>query len=346
MSADHHRRVYLLTDDVHYLMAQWAKQHSLAIPSRGFFTMLFGRLQDAIAAAIGDAPSVQVIGADILIDQARTMLAQQAPGLPVICMDRPLADAVLPELLVPYESTRLVEYRGDHWEKIGHGPRPGCPSLDAQIAQIITRLGVGREVAVLDDVHYEGKSLQACITRLTKAGLRVQCAIIGIRNEPKEQLPLIDPTTDPPTMIPEYHLLRYPPDRLVDVVDGRDFLFGCPEGGRVVAESANGNPLPRLRYEYAVPYLHGFGNVEDWASIPSHAARAFTDETLVVAAELYAVIERLSGQPVRMHHIGRWPCDHTGRAITADSSERIVEVIERVRVQLRHPDAASEPAHV
>lgn len=341
MSPDHHRRVYLLTDDVHYLMAVWAKRHGFIIPSRGFFTLLFGRLQDAVIATIGDIASVQVIGADILIDQARTMLARVAPGMPVICMDRPLADAIPSELLVPYDSTRLVEYQRDHWVKIGHGPRPGCPPLDEQITRIVAQLGIGREVAVLDDVHYEGKSLQECINRLTWAGLRVRCAIIGIRNEPEGNHPLVDPMTDPPTEILEHHILRYPPGRLVDVVDGRDFVFGCPEGGRVAVEVENGHPTSRLRCEYAVPYLHGFGDTLDWASIPTDGAQSFTDEALAVAGELYRAIEQLSGRPVHMQHIGRWPCDRTGRAITADPNDRIVESIGRVRAHLRSETSVS-----
>jgi hypothetical protein len=346
MSNNHHRRVYLLTDDVHYLMTQWAQRHGFAIPSRGFFTMLFGRLQDAVAAAIGDAPSVQVIGADILIDQARTLLAQHAAGLPVVCMDRPLADAVPPELLVPYESTRLVEYRRDHWVKIGHGPRPGCPPLEEQIQRIGQRLGASREIAVLDDVHYEGKSLQDCITRLTKAGLHVRCAIIGIRNEPAVQQPLVDdPEAEHPTEIPEHHLLRYPPGRLIDVVDGRDFLFGCSEGGRVVASGGNGHASPQFRFEYAVPYLHGFGDMEDWASIPHRAALTFTEAALGVASELYRAIEHLSSQPVRMRHIGRWPCSQDGRALNVSPDACIVDVIEEVSVRLRHAEPAAMPAH-
>lgn len=328
--------VYLLTDDVRHLLAGWARTREFTLPSRGFFTGIAGRLQDAIAEAIGDIAKVQVVEVETLIDHARTLLQQHARGLPVICMDRALADAVPEDDRLSYESSRIVEFRDGAWKMIGHGPRPGCLPLEEQIARIV----VGRHpaqlnAAILDDVCYDGDSLRDCAIRFHAAGMREQCAIVGIRRER-------DPNLD--LGFPIHPLLRYPSGRLYEAVDMRDFIFGCPEGGRVVA-GQNGHRSAPGMHEYGVPYLHGFGDTDAWASIPT-SATAFTNVALAAAVDIYREIGARSGRSVRMRDIGRWPYLANGRPFPCDPNAVVTEVIAHFRDALGRPAVGRDVARV
>jgi|GEM_PF-4118472 len=322
----HSGQVYLLMDEVHHLFAGWARKHGFVPPSREFFQHVAVDLKEAVAQAVGlPSGDVHIIASEILADQVRSLIGEHAADVPIVCIDRTLAAAMPEGRWLPYESTRIVEYRDGVWRKIGDGPRPKCPPLDEQVARIAQQLGAGREIAIVDDGCYSSGSLLRCATRFTEAGLRVRCAIVGIRREAEhgQRFPF-----------PVHRILFYPADRLLDWVDMRDFIFGCPEGGRVVAVGGNGHAGASETPEYAVPYLHGFGDLMDCASIPTHAAVAFTDRALQLASECYHAIGASSRRTVLMRHIGRWPCDGTGQPLHADVERPVVDVIADLRAAL------------
>lgn len=315
-----HEQVYLLTDDVHHLIAGWAERHRLMPPHRGFFAALAGELQDALARMLGC--SVRVIPTDVLADGIRTRIDEHASDFPIVCVDRVFASVIPEGRRHMYDMARAMAYRDGAWRKAGEGPRPGCPPLDEQVASIVERIGGTRTIVIVDDGCYDGDSLRAVARRFTDAGFSVACAIVGIQRVRSAGHALA---------FPIHAVLRYPEDEIVDWVGMRDFIFGCPEGGRVVAAGTNGNASIRSAREYGVPYLHGFGDLEAWASIPSGHAAAFTEVALQITQQLYLGIERTSRTPVHMGHLARWPCDCNGHPIPVDSSVRVADVIERLR---------------
>ncbi|MDO8599624.1 MAG: hypothetical protein Q7S02_05955 [bacterium] len=322
-------QVYLLMDDLYHLFAGWARKHGFMLPPREFFQHLVVDLKEAVAQAVGiPSNDVHVIGSEVLADQVRSLVEEYAADVPIVCVDRMLAAAMPSERWLPYESTRLVEHRDGAWQKVGDGPRPKCPPLDEQVARIVQQLGAGREIAIVDDGCYTSGSLLRCAGRFTEAGLRVRCAIVGIRREAEhgQKFPF-----------PVHRILFYPPDRLLDWVDLRDFILGCSEGGRVVTGGGNGHANAPGTPEYAVPYLDGFGDLMDCASIPPRSAVAFTERCLHLAADLYAAIGANSRRPVLMRHIGRWPYDSTGHPLRCDVDRPIADVIADLRASIRIP---------
>lgn len=229
----------------------------------------------------------------------------------------------------------MASHGVNRWEKLGVGSRPGYPSLEEQVREIaraIRSLGF-EELVLIDDGIFAGESLEAFLAHLKGTGVRVRCMIVGIRNVKSADQKL-------PTIVHEA-IPRYEPGELYDWLCARDFLFGCPEGGRVVVHGGNGHASVPDGTEYGAPYLHGFGDFVAWATLPEETARAFTDRALELAQRLYAEIGRLSGRPVRMRDIARWP--HYGDGpLRCDPEREVVEVIGRFRSEAR-PHAAQLP---
>lgn len=321
---------YLITDDVRALLVPWGRERGLIIPPPSYFRTLTSQLVDAAQDALGDRATVRVVEFDFLADRIASLVRRYASDVPLVSIERSLVGVAIPgQQCSVFDATRRVQYLGDsRWENLGVGPRPGCPSLEEQarkIARAVRGLGY-QEFVLIDDGVYAGESLEALMEHLKHTGVRVRCMIVGIRNVKSRDQKL---PTDVHEAIP-----RYEPGELYDWLCARDFLIGCPEGGRVVVHGGNGHALVPDGMEYGAPYLNGFGDFAIWATLPEHTAKAFTDRALELAQRLYAEIERLSGRPVCMRDIVRWP--HYGDGpLRCDPEHEIVEVIGQLRSETR-----------
>lgn len=335
-------RTYLLTDDIHSLLAGWAEAHGFQTPSPAFFEDKMMELEAFLRMFVLNDAGVRVeripieaIGAWVSDEIARF------PTAAVINMDLPLArsmSAAANLRAFSYSATRTVRLNNDGaWAKAVEGPRWGYPVLGEQVRSIANTVRANpalfptNNVIVVDDGCYEGKSLEVATSLLEANGLEVRVACAGIVR-----------TSDRPDAevnnfgFPLKHYRKYSEERLFDWVCLRDFLPFIPNGGRQVdwPRMVGKEELP-AHLEICAPYLHGFGDILGWASFDGLVdamakADAFTQLALEVAADIFTEIEKLSGKPVLVEDIDRWPVFH-GELAPRIEGAHLVEVIKDLR---------------
>lgn len=154
------------------------------------------------------------------------------------------------------------------------------------------------DVALVDDVVFSGGTIVMAADELAKEGIRVTKVYASI------------------LMRGAFDILKnkgieavgdYVYDDVTDEVCMRDFVVGCPEGGRNVIVS------PAV---YAsAPYIYPFGDVASWASISEKSATKFSLDALDASKSLWHAIDRKNGRSIQMKElakpvIGSAPEDH------------------------------------
>ncbi|MFC6093131.1 hypothetical protein [Saccharothrix lopnurensis] len=227
--ADHTGRVLVTRDDTDHAVRRLTAAHGHRCPTRfaeaatALYREFGRRVRTELVSALPHPAGVRVDDWDAGALR-RAVVASAGPG-PLVSLD-PLLDAVGSALRV----SRGFRPRGVH--QVGLVPRPGAPSLSAQLV----RLGAGGARAgctLVEDDVYTGGTLAAVARLLAGAGIAVAGAACGIRvrveGAPDTPVPLRSTV--------EYRVPLGRPD-LVQVADPRSFLFGVD--GLVVRVGADG----------------------------------------------------------------------------------------------------------
>ncbi len=292
------KKVYLVTADVYQLLQQWAKESGFILPPQAFFRDMHTRALSILKIALGQEVMVVSLQAESLVDGVADII-REMEKVPVVTMDPLLFNMPAENRpLFAFQSTRLSEHRDGQWRKLDEGPRPYFPPLEKQAASIARSIKDHCDtdrIIVVDDGCYEGDSLKKCVQLLTQAGLQVIGAAVGFHKKKEELLGFT---------FPFRAFLTYPEADIKDWICERDFFPGVPYGGRTIR--TNGEVT--APFEIAAHYLHNFGDVEEWASIPTNKAIAFSDAMIQLSCRIFDEIQKTNdNRPVLASDIKRWP---------------------------------------
>jgi hypothetical protein len=279
------RKPYVVSEDIHILLEEWAKKTGFISPSREFFNQLRKEMEKYLSRIFG-VDNVDMVSADELARGIKKFL--QKKGLPAISMDR-VYYRTNPEIQI----TRAVD---EALNDLGVAPRFGAPPLREQYTAI-ARKYKGKEIALIDDVLFSGKSLMSIIRSLEAEGIKVSVVIVGIAigkgiKKVKEETTI------------EILTVRYYAE-VIDEICERDFYPGVPLSGRTVIN---------MPMDVGVPYLYPFAinqkgesKLEEWASIPKEKQKDFSIFGLEQAIRLWEEIESLSRRIVKCNYLERVP---------------------------------------
>lgn len=288
---------YVVSMDIRLLLGRWADQRKFALPADEVFQELRSDFESDLRSIV---PSLELIEEQELLPGLRRLVTKQAsctPKVPPVYLDR------------VYNDTGPSSYRLDITRYEGHGParreRARTLPLDHQfyILRGTFEDKCIREINLVDDVLFEGKTLEETVTRFRRYGVRVRNVIVGISTA-TGRLRMRE------LGVEVISLREY--EQLVDQVCERDFWIGVPYSGRSM-ESAYGIA--------SVPYLWPHGKSQ-WASIPEDSFAEFSIAQKRRCIRLFEAIERCSGREVLISDLDRRP------ALTPCLEKRLVDVIE------------------
>lgn len=125
---------------------------------------------------------------------------------------------------------------------------------------------------------------------LEAAGAEIAGIVAGFRFEPDHNA-VVDEWGFP------VHVVHEEINDLIDWVPDHDFIPFTPGCGKVLAVETGSNIYPLYDHNgatFGVPYLAPFANVHKWASIPPENIESFSRECLLIARDLFEVLEELN----------------------------------------------------
>lgn len=198
-----------------------------------------------------------------------------------------------PEIALPgygnaLQVNRLVNLAG---EKIGIGPRPGFLPLSTQVRNL-TREGNGAPIVLAEDGIFSGQTIRGVVDLFRQYGGLVITVVAGFMFAQadgalanlKDQLEIIT-------------VMDQQPSSLMDWMPDHDFLPLVPNCGRVLGLTFGDEHVPyydRTGRSYAVPYLHGFCPMNEWASIPPACSLDLARTSLTLTQLFFQEVERLN----------------------------------------------------
>lgn len=260
---------YVVSEDIFLLLSIWARENDFILPPKLFFENI---RQEFFVFTQKIFPGLIIVPEDGICSGLERLLRNNK--LPTISLERTYFASDL-----SFEITRLVD--GSHMA-CGWSNRTGTPSIEKQL-QTLQKSGV-TEVALVDDVIFEGKTLKHVIDLLSKIGIRTISVYAGISiGEMKEVNQLVQNVN-----------YVYYFENVIDEVCERDFFPGVPLSGRLLANS-----------NYGIPYVYPFGNPIDWASIPPEHAHEFSKFCIRQTIKIFEEIEHCSDRIIYCRDLAR-----------------------------------------
>lgn len=223
---------------------------------------------------------------------------------------------------------RIFNFSGRKY--LGMGPRPGQPYLEDQLERI-RKLSDGREIILVEDGTFTGKTMIGSVKLLKQYGLKVRAMVIGYvfskarRNLEKEFSGQI---------IVVYSFLNY-----IDWMPDHDFFPFVPNCGRVLGEKWNGRTLPYHNHDgmsFAVPYLAPFCPPElwqKWTHIPAEHCLDMSRYCLDKSISIFRAIEEANETKLTVGAISRLASKVNipvilGNNRIPNSKDRIIDYLE------------------
>ena len=266
------RKPYVVSEDIHILLAEWAKKREFVMPSPVFFKGLRQTMQEELTEIFG-AGNVEMIAASRISREIRKLV--QRTGLEPVSMDK--------VYLSTDPSIKVARIMNRSLKDCGLGPRFGALAVQEQLLSI-----KASEIVLVDDVLFSGRVITEIISFLEKIGVKVPKIVAGIAiGEGKTR---IQEKTKTEVLSARYY------QEVIDEICERDFYPGVPLSGRLIAGT---------KVETGAPYLEPFGKPREWASIPQE--KTFSRFCLLQTISLWEEIERLSQKTVRCCDLERIP---------------------------------------
>lgn len=270
------REPYVISEDIHILLAEWATERGFVVPSGKFFGQLRNEMEKYLSEVFG-AENVDMVSARELRSGMEKLIQQT--GLPAVSMDR-VYIRTNPEIQV----SRIVDGTLDN---CGIAPRFGTLSISDQLLAVKGRFN---EVVLTDDVIFSGKVITKILLSLRAIGVRVPVVVAGITiGEGSRRL---KEKTEAKILTVRYY------EEVIDEICERDFYPGVPLSGRFIAGT---------NIEIGAPYLQPFGKPNKWASIPEDEIQGFSLFCVQQTIRLWEEIEKLSGRTVKCSDLERIP---------------------------------------
>lgn len=259
---------YVISEDIHILLAKWAKKKGFILPSKKFFEELRKEMKEYLEKIFG-LGNVDMVSAAELRSGIRKLIRQMR--FPAVSMDR-VYIKTKPEIQV----ARVVD---DTLNDCGIGPRFGKPPIREQLLNIKRKFK--KIVLIVDDVLFSGKVMVEIIESLEKMGVKVPLVVVGIAVGEGEKR--VKDRTKAKILSVRYY------KEVIDEICERDFYPGTPLSGRLVIGS---------KIETGAPYLLPFGKPFEWASIPKEKEREFSVFCLNRAIKLWEATEKASNNRI------------------------------------------------
>jgi len=271
-------RKYVVSEDIHILLGEWAIKKGFCLPSGDFFEQLRKEMREYLSRIFGTG-SIDMVSAGEVKNGMRKFIRQTE--LSVVSMDR-VYIRTNPEIQI----ARVVDrYLND----CGIEPRFGAPSIQEQLVRVKEKYS---EIVLVDDVLFSGNVMTEIISSLEKIGIAVPAVIVGIAIG--EGVEKIQKQTDSEVLSVKYYR------EVIDEICERDFYPGVPLSGRFIADE---------KTEIGSPYLHPFGKPCDWASIPQDEEKEFSVFCLRQTVRLWKKVEEHSQKTVRCCDLERIPIE-------------------------------------
>jgi hypothetical protein len=259
-------------------MKRWGKTKGLDLPDDNFFLESAEELKNELSGIFGDVTVIPEehlkFGLEKMVKTARR---------PVLSLDRAYLDGRDGLVAGHLDVTRAVD---PEFNDLGLRPRPGCKTIDEQIAEL--RSPDKSEVCLADDVIFGGGGIVELIKRLAEVNRPVSRVFTGIGI--KEGVEKVRAEGVPVSCVIEY-------DEVIDEVCQRDFWGGAPLSGRTV--------ISDKEETWSAPYFKPFGLPEKWASIPAENVEAFSAFCFLKTIELWRQVEKVNGASLRTSEVPR-----------------------------------------
>lgn len=269
-------RKYVVSEDIHILLDEWAMKKGFCLPSRDFFKQLRKEMQRYLSR-IFSAGNIDMVSAEELRNGMRKFIRQTENS--VVSMDRVYV-RTNPEIQI----ARMVD---KSLNDCGTGPRFGAPSIQKQLVRVKEKYS---KILLVDDVLFSGNVMTEIISSLEKIGVATPVIVVGIAIG--EGVERIQKCTSSEVLSVKYYR------EVIDEICERDFYPGVPLSGRLVAD---------MKTEIGSPYFHPFGKSCNWASIPQDEEKEFSVFCLQQTIRLWKEIEKVSQKIVRCCDLERIP---------------------------------------
>lgn len=271
------RSPYVISEDIHILLDEWARNRGFMLSSKKFFKELRKEMREYLEQIFG-LDNADRVSATELRGGMRKLIRQAK--LPAVSMDR-----VYVQTTPGIQVARIVD---DNLNDCGIGLRFGELSIQEQLLNIKSKF---KEIVLLvDDVLFSGKVMVEIIESLEKMGVKVPLVVVGIAIGEGEKR--VKDRTKSKVFSVRYY------KEVIDEICERDFYPGVPLSGRLVSGT---------KFETGAPYLLPFGKPHEWASIPREKEKEFSVFCLRQTIKLWKAIEKASGKIVRCCDLERVP---------------------------------------
>jgi len=301
-----HHKYYVVTEDLHTVMAQWAEESGFVIPDENYFDHNHLHLRQHLETAL-NTPTNTVLVESLPYEMISEKLNINTLNFvdrhgnlfgydKVVSLDH-IYGTALPCRHEMLEISRVVNEEG---EDIGYTPRGNYKSIEEQVA--ILSQGI-ESVLLVDDGLWTGKTVEHIINLFNSNKIEVVGVVVGVRIN-KGELPFLYKAVE------TYDRFR----PVLDWVCERDFFFGAPYGGRSVAGYTR----------IGMYYPSNSVTLSNWASVNDDGA--FRQFCLQASIDLFRRIEKLSSKPVLLGDLARVPYEMRMRS----ESEEFVPLLQAV----------------
>ncbi len=287
-NGSHHRHFsgthYVVSEDVDILVSRWCKRKGFIPPSLDFYVSQRARTKAFLQNIFARVTFID--GKEIQNGLIASVAQHKKNGLIVVGLERVYLEDSFFDARI--EITRSVD--GDRRDIQIPMPRKGTPSKRVQFEQLR-----GKNIALVDDVVFSGKTLVGTISELHKYHVNVHAvtAAIGVKNG-------VDYLNN------AQFAIRGMPDHLIvhcleefdgvsDQICERDLYPGVPYSGREFFGVEN----------FSFPYVYPFGQVQEWASIPEKEAKQFSLICLENTIALFEEIQNLNNVVLTCQNVPR-----------------------------------------
>lgn len=272
-NGSHHRIFvgthYVVSEDVDILLSRWCSEKNLSPPSADSYLAPRAKMKNFLQDIFTRVTFVssQEIQEGLLASVAK----HKEAGLTVISLERAYLDDHHIDGRI--EITRSVD--DDGRELPVHSVRKGSDPKEIQFNRLR-----GKNIALVDDVVFSGKTLIETISKLHHyhANVHAVTSAIGVKKGIDNLNNARFCVTGMPDHLTVHCLEEF--DGVSDQVCERDFYPGIPFSGRE----------HYLHDKASFPYVLPFGKTQDWASIPEKEVKQFSalciDNTIALFEEI------------------------------------------------------------
>ena len=231
---------YIVSEDIHLLLKNWADKKGLVLPEEYFFRHLRNEFADFMRQIF---KNFELVPALELIEGLKKLVHQNG-SIPV-SLDK--------SYYISIYNLEIARFVNTNNNDIGLRKRPGANSAIIQFKKLQRELK-NKEIVIIDDVIFSGNLLERISSICARMGIKISAIYggIGIEDGVKK-------------LRSAGHLIQcvriY--KTVIDEICERDFYPGIPLSGRSVLTRKNINGD-----NFGAPYILPFGNPGKWASIP------------------------------------------------------------------------------